>query len=92
MRAIPVASGATGVQAVTGVGTLIGFSCNVSVAGAAGTALYLRDGTSSAGAMLAIIPAGATGGMTEFLAATPFVTGLFVDKAAGTSELVLYVL
>jgi hypothetical protein len=93
MRAIPVASGTAGVQAITGAGVLLGYTYNVSAAGAAGTVQYVRDGTDNTGAKLAIIPVGATGGvMVAQIPAIPFTAGLFVDKVTGTSELVLYVM
>lgn len=88
-RAIPVASAAADVQAVTGGCTLAGFC---AAAGAAATVVRLRDGTDSSGAVKAVIGLAANGTAAGTLPAVDFATGIFVDRdGTNSAELVLYI-
>lgn len=86
-RAVHVASGTAGAQAVTGSGSLVGYS---ATAGAA-AGFVLRDGTTSAGSPLAFETFAAAGTVVRLLPAAEFATGVFVDRATAATELVLYV-
>jgi hypothetical protein len=87
-RAIPVASAATDVQAVTGTVSLVGFC---AAAGAAATVVRLRDGTDSSGTVKAVIGLAANGTAAGTLPAVDFTAGVFVDRdGTNSAELVLY--
>ena len=88
-RAIAVAAGTGDVQAVTGSGTLVGYSVRETAAATA--TLTLRDGTSAAGAACILISLPASTSQTAISPAIDFSLGLFVDRVTGTSEIVLYV-
>jgi hypothetical protein len=85
---VVVASGSTGVQAVTGDCELVGYSVRESVGAVA--SVTLRDGTSSAGASRAFASLAAGGTDSKIVPAVEFKTGIFVDRTAGSTELVLY--
>jgi hypothetical protein len=88
---VVVASGASGVQAVTGDCELVGYSVRESSGGAGAPAsVVLRDGTSSAGASRAFATLAALGTDSKLVPAVEFKTGIFVDRTAGSTELVLY--
>jgi hypothetical protein len=85
----PFAAGVTGVQLVIGPGLLTGFSVR-ETAGAAATML-LRDGTSNAGVILADVSLVANESDRDLLPDLSFATGLFLDRATGTTEGAAYV-
>lgn len=89
VRAVPVASAATDVQAVGGACTLVGLAAT----GAAASVVRLRDGTTGSDPIKAIIGVPANGTASERLPAVEFSTGIFVDRdGTNAVELVLYVL
>jgi hypothetical protein len=89
-RAIPVASGSADAQAFTGAATLVGATLLV---GATATTVYLRDGTTAAGAIVAALKAPANSTVHVQVPACDVATGLFVDRdGTNSTELVLYVL
>jgi hypothetical protein len=85
---VVVPAGTGGVQAVAGDCELVGFS--VRETAAAPATLVFRDGTSSAGASRAFVNLAASGTDSKILPAVEFKTGIFVDRTAGSTELVLY--
>lgn len=87
---VVVPSGAAGVQAVTGDCELVGFSVRESAGTPAVASVVLRDGTSSAGASRAFASLAASAADNRLLPAVEFKTGIFVDRTAGSTELVLY--
>lgn len=88
-RAVPVASAATDVQALTGGATLVAMTVTASVA----TVVYVRDGTSAAAPIVATARLGAAGTVHVPVPATDIGTGLFVDRdGTNAAELVLYVM
>lgn len=89
-RAVAVASGSAGVQAATGAVSLRGYSVRENAATAAAATVVLRDGTSSTAPARAFIELAADASETVTIPATDFESGVFVDREAGTSELVLY--
>jgi len=91
-RAIAVASGAGDVQAVTGSGTLVGYSVRETAGSPAAATLTLRDGTSAAGAPCVFISLAASTSLTAISPALDFSLGLFVDRVTGTSEIALYII
>lgn len=89
-RAVPVATGTTDGQAVTGSCTLVGFSARETV-GTNSADVTLRDGTDAAGAIKAILRLTANGSQAAALPPVDFATGIYVDRSGtGSSELVLY--
>ena len=91
MRGIPAASGTAGVQLVSGPATVYGYSIRDNAATAAVATVVLRDGTSSSAPAVAFIELPADGSRSERLPGLQFQNGVFVDRAAGTSEIILYV-
>lgn len=91
-RAFPVASGAADAQAFTGSGTLVGYTVRESAGTPATASLVLRDGTSTAGSVIATISLAASTSQSAELPAVQFDTGVFVDRLAGSTEVVVYVL
>jgi hypothetical protein len=88
---VVVASGSSGAQAVTGDCELVGWAVRESSGGAGAVAsVILRDGLSSAGSPRAYASLAALGTQTGLLPAVEFKTGIFVDRTAGSTELVLY--
>jgi hypothetical protein len=87
---VVVPSGSSGVQAVTGDCELVGFSVRESAGTPAPAFVVLRDGTSSAGASRAFASLALSTAYTKMLPAVEFKTGIFVDRTAGSTELVLY--
>lgn len=85
-RAVPVASGTADVQGYTGATTVMAFS----VTAAAATIVSLRDGTSAAGPVIATVRLAGAGTQHVILPAVEVATGIFVDRDAVASELVLY--
>lgn len=87
-RAVPVASAATDVQAVTGSVSLLGFC---AAAGSAATVVRLRDGTTASDPVKAVIGLAANGTAAGLLPSVDFATGVFVDRdGTNSAELVLY--
>jgi hypothetical protein len=90
-RAIVVPTGTGDVQAATGDVDLYGFSARESAGTAAVATVVIRDGTSAAGTPVAFIELAANGSVTTPLPDVGVRNGLFVDRIAGETELVLYV-
>lgn len=90
-KAIAVASGTADAQAVTGSCTLLGICVRENAGAPAAAGVILRDGTSTAGAVVVPIKLAAGATVAGPLPAVQFDTGIFVDRESGTSELVLYV-
>lgn len=86
-RAVPVASGTADVQGYTGATTLMG----ATVIAAAATLVYLRNGTSAAGPIVAAVRLAAAGTAHVSLPSVDCPDGIFVDRDAVASEVVLYV-
>jgi len=90
-RAVPVAAGATDVQALTGTATVVGFALRET--GTAAGGVQLRDGTSAAGPVIAVGGVATSGSVYIPVPAVDVTTGVFVDRSGtGVTELVLYVL
>jgi hypothetical protein len=83
-----VVAGTADVQASVGSADLVGYSIR-ETAGAAAT-LTIRDGTSAAAPARTFVSLPANGVETKFLPSVDFSTGVFVDRTAGSTELVLY--
>lgn len=91
MPAVPVATGTTDGQATSGACTLVGFSARETV-GSDSADVTLRDGTTAAGAIKAILRLTANGSQAALLPAVSFTTGIYIDRSGtGSSELVLYI-
>jgi len=91
-RPIAVASAATDVQAHTGAATLVGLTVRESAGTPAVASLVLRDGTTATDPIVAVVELAANESKAVPLPAVNIATGIFVDREAGTTELVLYVL
>ena len=91
MPTVVVRTGTGDVQAVSGAGTLHGWSARESAGTAAAATVVLRDGTSTAGAPVASIELGPNARASERIPSVGFGTGLYVDRVAGETELSLYV-
>jgi hypothetical protein len=91
-RGVAVASGAGDVQAVTGAVTLVGVAARETAGSPAAASLVLRDGTDATGAVRVPIELAANQSVAVQLPAVEFATGVFVDREAGTTELVLYII
>ncbi len=78
-------------QAFTGATELHGFSIRESAGTPAAAAVILRDGTSATDPPVAHIELVANGSMSERLPLIEIGTGIYVDRVAGETELVLYV-
>lgn len=88
-KAIVAASGTGDVQMVTGSCTVLGVCIREDAAAAAG--LTLRDGTTTGDPARVPIRLPANGSLTGLLPALEFTTGVFLDREAGTSTVVIYV-
>lgn len=91
-RSIHIASAATDAQAVTGPATLVGLSVRESAGTPAAASLVLRDGTSTAGEIVAVVELAANESKVLLLPAVRIVDGIFVDREAGSSELIVYII
>lgn len=91
-RAIAVASGTADAQAITGSVTLVGVSVQESAGSPAAASLVLRDGTQASDPGRVLIKLAASESRVIALPALQFDAGVFVDRVAGSSELVLYVI
>lgn len=92
-RAIPVASGTADAQAFTGAATLVGLVARETDAVTPAVAsLVIRDGTAATDPIVAVVKLRASEGQMINLPAVSIADGIFVDRSAGTSELVLYIL
>lgn len=91
-RALNVASGAAGAQAITGVAGLEGFSIRESAGTPAVATVVLRNGTSNSDPAVAFINLAAGETITVKMPEIDCPDGIYVDRVAGTTELALYVL
>lgn len=91
-KAIYVASGTADAQAVSGASTLAGWSVRESAASAAAASVTLRNGTNSASPAVALIELAADASQAVSVPAVDCPDGVFVDRVAGTTEVVLYVM
>lgn len=90
-RAVPVAASAADAQALTGAATVVGFA--IRETGTAAGVVQLRDGTSTAGPVIATGGVPISGTAYIPVPAVDVATGVFVDRTGtGVTELVLYVL
>ena len=90
-RPVHVATGTADVQGYTGSTTLMGYSVRESAGTPAAATVVLRNGTSTAAPAVAIVELAANGSETGVLPALDCPDGVFVDRVAGETELVLYV-
>ena len=90
-RAVAVATGTADTQGVSGAQTLVGYSIRESAGTAAVATVILRNGTSTSDPAVAIIELAANASETRALPAVECASGVFVDRVAGETELVLYV-
>jgi len=90
-NAIAIATGTGDTQGATGPATLVGYSIRESSGTPAVATVLLRNGTSAAGPVVAIIELVANASASATLPAIDCPAGVFVDRAAGETELVLYV-
>lgn len=91
-RAVVVASGTADAQAFTGACTLVGYSVRESAGIAAVATVVLRDGTAATDPLRVLIELPADRSETTKTPAIDFANGVFVDRVAGETELVLYLL
>jgi hypothetical protein len=90
MPALPIPAGTAGVAA-SGPQVLYGFSVRECAVVPAPATLTLRDGADADGPPRAFVAVGAGGVETRTLPGLSFDVGVFVDRTAGSTELVLYV-
>jgi hypothetical protein len=90
MRGAALASGTAGAQVLAGPAILFGYSVRESAGTPAVASLVIRNGTSSAGAPVAFITLPASGSTTITLPEIDCPNGVFVDRLAGTTEVVLF--
>lgn len=90
-RAVPVASGTADVQGYTGATTLMGVNVSESAVTAAVATVILRNGTLATDPIVAIVELPANGSTVLALPAVDCPGGVFVDRVAGETTLVLYV-
>lgn len=90
-RAIAVATGTADVQGVSGAATLAGYSIRESAGTAAVATVILRNGTTATDPIAALIELAANQSTTATLPAVDCPGGVFVDRVAGETELVLYI-
>lgn len=88
---IAVATGTGNVQAFTGATELHGFSVHENAVTPAPASLLIKDGTSAAGPIVAMVVLAASESKTVRLPSIDVGTGLFVERTGGESELTLYV-
>lgn len=90
---VALASGSSDVTAHTGACKLMGFSIGESAAVAAATTVIIRDGTSTAGAVVAVIELEADKSETQFFGEGILMgTGVFVDRSVtGESQGAVYI-
>lgn len=91
-RAIYVASGSAGVQPLTGAATVLGFSVRENAGTPAAASITIRNGASSSAPAIAVINLSAGSSQTADIPAIDCLSGIFVDRISGTTELVVYVL
>lgn len=90
-RAIAVATGTVDVQGVSGGATLAGYSVRESATVAAAATVILRNGTTATDPIVALIELAANASTAQSLPAIDCPGGVFVDRVAGETELVLYI-
>lgn len=90
-RAVHVATGTADAQAVGGAATLLGYSVRESAVVAAFATIILRNGTTATAPVVAVVELAADKSESAQLPAVDCSGGLFVDRVAGETELVLYV-
>lgn len=90
---VPVAARSTDGQIYTGSGTLMGFALREAAGTPAAATMVLRDGTSTAGDMIAPVNFTASQSAREWYGpqGIPFNSGIFWDAGTGTVEGVLYI-
>ena len=91
-RSVVVAAGTADVQAFTGGATVVGYSVREAAVTGAVASAVIRDGTSSAGEPRAFVELAADSAETVELPVVYFSTGIFVDRVAGNTEFVFYLL
>lgn len=91
-RAVNVASGTVDAQGFNGSCALVGVFVRESAATAAAAEVILRDGTAATAPLRLAFDLGANEEQFLNLPAIEFATGVFVDRVAGETELVLYLL
>ena len=90
-EAISIATGTGDVLAFTGATRLHGYSVRESATTGAVATVILRDGTSVAGTPVAYIELAANASDAARIPTVDISAGIFVDRVAGETELVLYV-
>lgn len=90
MRSVNVASGTGDVAAVTGAATLWGYSVRESAGTPAAATVVVRDGDADTDPARVLIELAADQSQTVRLPAVQFDDGIFIDRVAGETELVLY--
>lgn len=91
-RAIHVTSSASDAQAIAAPATVVGYSAREAAASAAVATVLIRNGTTASDPIVAMIELAADASQTATLPAVDCPNGVFVDRVAGTTELVIYVL
>lgn len=90
--AVPSGSGNTGVW--SGRGKLLGLSVRESAAAGAAASFVLRDGTDATGpplAFFALAEKQSVNGDWGAIEGIEFVTGLYLERTAGATELTVYI-
>lgn len=90
-RAVHVASGAADVQGVSGTTTLYGYTVRESAGTPAAATVILRNGTTNTDPIVGIVELAGDNSRADILPAVDCPDGLFIERAAGSTELVLYV-
>lgn len=88
-RAIPIADGTADEAAARG--TLVGYSIRESAVSPAVATVVLRNGDGASDPMVAVIELAASGSETTVLPAVECPDGIYVDRVAGSTEVILYV-
>lgn len=90
---VVAASGTADVAVYTGSGILYGFSARESAVTAAAGSFIIRDGTTVAGDPIMYVNLLSDESAREWYGpqGIPFNTGIFLDREAGTSEVVFYI-
>lgn len=91
-RAVAIATGTADAQGVTGAATLVGYSIRESAATAAVATVIIRNGTLATDPAVAIVELAANASTTAALPSVDCSNGVFIDRVAGETELVLYIL
>ena len=90
-RAIAIATGTADVQGVSGSATVAGYSVRESAGTAAVATVILRNGTAATDPVVALIELAANQSVTASMPAVDCPNGVFIDRVAGETELVLYI-